>query len=197
MMCPATKRIGKDTNAYATATDFCAVFKAHADDLYQLAFLLTADHEKAEKSFVAGLEDSVTENHVFKEWAHSWAKRAILRNAIRELKPRPSASSSLRTHAPHISPVPNDPGEHFDASAILALESFERFAFVVTVLEQYSEHECALLLGCAPWEIREARTRALEQLAKSRGATAPDGVSLASRVGEFVRLDDRAVAADR
>ena len=82
MMFPATRQTRKDLNVYATATDFCAVFKAHSDDLYQLAFLLTADHEKAEQCFVSGLEDSVTENHVFKDWAHSWAKRAIVRNAI-------------------------------------------------------------------------------------------------------------------
>ena len=97
MMSPARKLFGKDVNAYATAADFCAIFKAHSDDLYQLAFLLTADHEKAEQCFVAGLEDSVTENHVFKDWAHAWAKRATLRNAVRELRPRPPAASPSRT----------------------------------------------------------------------------------------------------
>jgi hypothetical protein len=32
------------------------------------------------------------------------------------------------------------------------------------VLEHYSEHECALLLGCSSKEIREARARALKEL---------------------------------
>ena len=197
MMCPATKPSRKDINAYATATDFCAVFKAHSDDLYQLAFLLTADHEKAEQCFVAGLEDSVTENHVFKDWAHSWAKRAILRNAIRELRPRPSASSSSRAHASHISLVPSDGNGHFDAGAILALERFERFVFVMSALEHYSEHECSLLLGCAPREIREARSRALTQLANSRGEALADTANLGLRAEPFITPDDGKVAVNQ
>jgi DNA-directed RNA polymerase specialized sigma24 family protein len=197
MMFPATKHSRKDLNVYATAADFCAVFKAHSDDLYQLAFLLTADHEKAEQCFVAGLEDSVTENHVFKEWTHSWAKRAILRNAIRELKPRPSAYSSSRVHAPQTSPISRDRGEHFEAGAILALERFERFAFVISVLEQYSEHECSLLLGCAPWEIREARSRALTQLASSQGEALPDAASSGLRAEPFITPDDGKVAVNQ
>jgi len=197
MMFRATRQSRKDLNVYATATDFCAVFKAHSDDLYQLAFLLTADHEKAEQCFVAGLEDSVTENHVFKDWAHSWAKRAILRNAIRELKPRPSAGLSSRGHARHTSPVPSAGGGHFDAGAILGLEKFERFAFVISVLEQYSEHECSLLLGCAPWDIREARSRALTQLASSQGEALPDAGSLGFRAEPFITPDDGEVAANQ
>jgi hypothetical protein len=197
MMFPATRQTRKDLNVYATATDFCAVFKAHSDDLYQLAFLLTADHEKAEQCFVSGLEDSVTENHVFKDWAHSWAKRAIVRNAIRELKPRPSAYSSSCLHARHTSLVPSDRGGHFDAGTILALERFERFAFVISVLEQYSEHECSLLLGCAPWEIREARSRALTQLASSQGEVLPGAASLGLRAEPFIAPDDGKVAVNQ
>ena len=173
------------------------MFKAHSDDLYQLAFLLTADHAKAEQCFVAGLEDSVAENHVFKEWAHSWAKRAILRNAIRELKPRPPASSYSRTRAPHVSPVPSDRGEHFGVVAILALETFERFVFVMSVLEPYSEHECSLLLGCAPWEIREARTRALTLLARSQSAASPDVKRFGFRTEPLITPDEGEIAANQ
>jgi hypothetical protein len=196
MMCSATNRISKDVNVYATATDFCALFKAHSDGLYQLAFLLTADHEKAEQCFVAGLEDSVTENHVFKEWAHSWAKRAILRNAIRELKPRPPASSYSRAFAPRISPVPNG-GGHFDAESILALERFDRFVFVMSALEHYSEHECSLLLGCAPWDIREARTRALTRLANSCRRALPEAASFGPPAEPFTTHDDGEIAANQ
>jgi hypothetical protein len=74
---------------YATAENFCRIFAEGMNDLYQLSFLLTADHEKAERCFVMGLEESITSNRVFKEWAHSWAKRTVIQNAIRELKPRP------------------------------------------------------------------------------------------------------------
>jgi hypothetical protein len=37
----------------------------------------------------------------------------------------------------------------------------------VSVLEHYSEQDCALLLGCSARDIREGRTRALNELADS------------------------------
>jgi DNA-directed RNA polymerase specialized sigma24 family protein len=52
--------------------------------------------------------------------------------------------------------------------AVLRLADFERFVFVMSVLEHYSEHDCALLLGCSDREIREGRSRALKELADLR-----------------------------
>ena len=49
------------------------------------------------------------------------------------------------------------------------LGDFERFAFVLCILERYREHECALLLGCSDSEVREARTQAMDELANFRG----------------------------
>jgi hypothetical protein len=37
----------------------------------------------------------------------------------------------------------------------------------MSVLENYSHHDCALLLGCSDLEIRLARFHALEELANS------------------------------
>jgi len=51
--------------------------------------------------------------------------------------------------------------------AVLDLEDFERFVFVMSVLEHYSEHDCGLLLGCSVREVREARSRALKELMDS------------------------------
>lgn len=55
--------------AYASRDDFQRVFHEETDSLYRLAFLLTADSEKAQQCFVSGLEDSVNGSSVFKEWA--------------------------------------------------------------------------------------------------------------------------------
>ncbi len=52
--------------------------------------------------------------------------------------------------------------------AVLDLEDFERFVFVMSVLEHYSEHDCRLLLGCSAREVREARSRALAELIAPR-----------------------------
>ena len=35
------------------------------------------------------------------------------------------------------------------------------------VLQRYRKHQCALLLGCSASEVRETRTQAIEELAKS------------------------------
>jgi len=151
---------------YASREDFHTIFSEHRNELYQLSFLLTRDPAKAERCLVSGLEDCLTGNRAFREWARSWAKRTIVQNAIRELKPRPSHSNSPLSAAifPDIDQLSSGPGGHVAIDAVLGLDDFERFVFVMSVLEHYSEHDCALLLGCSAREIREARGRSLEEL---------------------------------
>ncbi|HZW81703.1 MAG TPA: hypothetical protein VFF50_14610, partial [Candidatus Deferrimicrobiaceae bacterium] len=48
--------------------------------------------------------------------------------------------------------------------AVLGLEPFERFVYVLTVLEHYSDHDTSLLLGCARRDVIAARARALQQI---------------------------------
>jgi len=168
MMCQ--QETGKEqANPYATGEDFCRLFAKGVSELYQLSFLLTADHQKAEQCFTAGLEDSMRSNGVFREWASSWAKRTIVQNAIGQLKPQPStAGSSTFTVPPNVPKLPAGEDRHFGLKAVLALPDFERFVFVMSVLEHYSAHDSSLFLDCSPREIREARFRALQQMATSK-----------------------------
>ena len=170
MICPRKNRVAKQqANADASGADFRSLFPAGRNELYQLSFLLTADPEKAKQCFVAGLEDSVKSNRVFKEWARSWATRAIIQNAIRELKARPNRANSFlfATALPYIGERSGNEDTHIELEAVLALENFERFVFVMSVLERYSEHDCTFLLGCTRREIEEARNRAIAQLIDS------------------------------
>ena len=148
---------------YATCEDFLKIFNEDLHGLYQLAFLLTGDHRKGERCFVTGMENCAKENYVFREWARAWARRVIVENAIRELHPRPNHPNS----SVHLAVVSHgqQSDRHFDVDAVLGLADFERFVFVLCVLESYRERECALLLGCSTFEVHEARTRAIEQLA--------------------------------
>jgi DNA-directed RNA polymerase specialized sigma24 family protein len=159
----------EQANRYASREDFHTIFSEHLKELYQLAFLLTRDPAKAERCLVGGLEDCATRNPVFRQWVRSWAKRSIVQNAIRELRPRPIHSNSplSETILPDIGQLSSGPGGHFAIDAVLGLEDFERFVFVLSILEHYSEHDCGLLLGCSAREIREARTRALKELMNS------------------------------
>lgn len=154
-----------ELSPYATRQDFVNLFHEDSEELYQLSFLLTADHQKAEKCFVAGIEDCANENRVFREWSRSWAKRVVIENAIRELKPRPGfrISAPGATVFSHSNESSN-PDWDFDLDAVLTLGDFERFVLVMSVLEHHSHHECALLLGCSVLEIRQALTQALERL---------------------------------
>jgi DNA-directed RNA polymerase specialized sigma24 family protein len=161
-------RAGK-ASPYANREDFGKLFIEDLNGLYQLSFLLTGDHKKAEECFVAGIEDCANENRVFKEWARSWAKRTIIRNAIRTLRPRPGHSGwSPTAGIPYYSRQSSASDQPLDAFAVLGLKDFERFVVIMSVLEHYSLHDCALLLGCTTSEVREARARALENLAAAR-----------------------------
>jgi len=170
MTCPQTNRTGKrPANEYATSEDFCRVFTEELEDLYQLSLVMTGDHARAEQCFVAGLEHCIKENGVFRDWTHSWAKRVIIQIAIRELKPHPSVASSFSIPvATHTCDFPREGGRHFELAAVLVLEDFERFVFVMSVLERYSEHDCALLLGCTLRQINQARHQAFARLMDSR-----------------------------
>jgi hypothetical protein len=44
---------------------------------------------------------------------------------------------------------------------IVGLNSFERFIFIMSILEKYSAHECSLLLGCLRQDVINARTAAI------------------------------------
>jgi hypothetical protein len=151
----------RDQRQYASSADFYRIFNEEMVGLYLWAFLLTADREKAEQCFVSGVEDSVRGNPVFKEWARSWARRVIAQNAIRVINPR--LTENNRPSMPG-SRVNMPSAERPEIAAVLALEPFERFVYVMSVLERYSDHDCSLLLGCTRRDVMAARIRTLQQV---------------------------------
>jgi hypothetical protein len=159
-MMPETKHI-TSLMPYASSGDFHRIFNEENDSLHRLSFLLTADREKAEQCFVSGLQESVNGSPVFKEWAHAWARRTIIQNAVRVINPRP-----VKEHAPSRF----DSGgttlavEQVEKAAVLQLEPFERFVYVISVLERYSDLDCSVLLGCEGRDVIAARIRAFEQI---------------------------------
>jgi DNA-directed RNA polymerase specialized sigma24 family protein len=148
---------------YATPEDFCRIFEANMKRLYRLSLLLTADHELAGKCYVDGLEASKGGNPVFKEWAESWARRAIMINAIRMIHPCPADSVASSDPSPRQQRVEGLPSQ---LAAVAGLNPFDRFVFVMSVLEGYSERDCRLLLGCSSADVVEARIRALDELGR-------------------------------
>ena len=173
---PEAKRITSPT-PYASSGDFCRIFHEEIDGLYMLSFLLTAKRDKAEQCFVSGLDDSLKGNRVFKEWARSWARRAIIQNAVRVINPRPmDKNAPLSFDSTGKTLV----AEQVEIAAILELAPFERFVFVISVLEHYSEHECSVLLGCPRRDVIAARIRALQQIGSAMELQIKQQVDLGS-----------------
>jgi hypothetical protein len=156
---------GIELSKYAVADDFRGVFEDGMASLYQLAFILTAEHLKAEQVFVASFEDAVKSKQVFNEWSRRWATRTVIKNAIRALNPYPIQPSAIpvavlvhsggrsQAHTPSLV-----------LNAILALKNFDRFVYVMTTLEGYPEHDCALLMNATHRQVREARVRAMQMV---------------------------------
>jgi hypothetical protein len=141
---------------YATCADFCRIFYEETDRLYRLSFLLTADQEKAQHCLVSGLEDSVKGNPVLKESARTWARRTIIQSAVRVIHPRPNEEHTVSNFGRYDKMPASEPPEFV---AVLLLDAFERFVYVMSVLEHYSVHDCSLLLGCAQREVVAGRVR--------------------------------------
>jgi hypothetical protein len=119
--------------------------------LYLFSFLLTADNDKADQCFVGGLGECVEGISVFVDWARSWARRTILKHAIRMIMPAPEQTDNssligLKEGATS--------GKASLFAAIVALSAFERFVFVMSVLEKHSDEDCSMLLRCSRRDIR-------------------------------------------
>ena len=147
---------------YATAGDFCRALTEELHSLFLLSLLLTADNDKAEQCFVNAIGECGDGFGVFMDWASSWARHAILKCAIQMIRPVPEHLDSLpfiRRRGPATS-ADNKP-----FAEILALGAFERFVYVMSILEGQSEQDCAVLLRCSRRDVMIARVLALTRLA--------------------------------
>ena len=161
------------SHEYATSSDFCRIYVEQMNTLYLLSLLLTADPQKAEQCFLSGFDESVSNKSVFKERAHLWARRSIIFQAIRLLCPRPNDEneSNEARPSPPIGKVPAEVQAYPNFARIIGLNAFERFIFIMSILEKYSDQECSLLLGCFRRDVIKARTAAVRHLASITIAT--------------------------
>jgi DNA-directed RNA polymerase specialized sigma24 family protein len=152
--------VGKGRDEYATHPDFCAVFLQQLDRLYSLALILTGDELRAEECLLAAFDSCVDGRLVFKESTASWSKRSVIKTGIKLMLPAPSK--------PHFHG--NDSSLDSDREAslkyVLELPAFDRFVFVMSVLEGCSDRDCALLLGCSCADLVAARIRAFQQISR-------------------------------
>jgi hypothetical protein len=146
---------------YAEHADFCHVFETDTKPLYLLAFLLTANHKQSEQCFVSTVEEAFKEQAVFKEWARSWVKRRLIENAIEIASP---ASAQKVQKRDLWGAGQREPQRECEIDVVTKLAAFERFIFVMSILERYSNWDCSLLLECSINKVAHARMSALLRL---------------------------------
>jgi hypothetical protein len=164
------KRNTQPHAVYATCADICESFARDMTPLYLLAFVLTRNHAESERCFVTTMEGCVRLNCVFKGWERSWNRRCLIVNAIRRVFSGPTASDEKPDSWCEVD-VESRGGAVVNALTTLA-PPLQRFVFVMSVLERYSDRECALLLRCTLHDVAEARILALRQLSSFKPAFA-------------------------
>jgi hypothetical protein len=152
--------VNERATPYLTVTDFFNIFNEEMHSLYLLAFLLTADHDKAEECLVSAMGECVDGVGVFTDWARSWTRGAVLKRAIQMVMPAPEHADSVSLISLERS---DTPAENNPFAAILLLDAFERFVFVMSILEGQSDEECAALLRCSRRDVTIARVLALKR----------------------------------
>ena len=155
--------VNEGVSPYPAAADFSEVFTEEMRSLYLLSFLLTGDKDKAEQCFIGALGECLEGMGAFMEWARLWARRAIIRQAIRMVKPTPEATDQSPLVRIKTAAVPS-PNNNILA-AIVSLCAFERFAFVMSILEKLSDGDCLAFLRCSRRELAQARELAVGILA--------------------------------
>ena len=145
---------------YPTVTDFLKTFNEEMHSLYLLSFLLTADHDKAEQCLVSAMGECVEGIGVLVDWARSWTRGAVLKHAIQMIMPVPEHTDcvSVISRKRSVAPAENNP-----FATIVLLDAFERFVFVMSILEGQSEEECANLLRCSRRDVMIARVLAIKR----------------------------------
>jgi len=82
------------------------------------------------------------------------------------MAPRPDHAASARVSLDPDAKLQRTPAKHAAIATVLALGDFERFVFVLSVLERYSDQDCSILLSCSREEVRTARVRAILQISE-------------------------------
>jgi hypothetical protein len=153
-----TGTIRTSDRLHVTAPDAAGSVDIWLDEvtrLYLLSFLLTADKVLAEKCFSNAMDDFVASRGVtLADWAGSAGRAAVILRAVQTMRPTPKRVHSW-SFVPGSRPLVTV--EHQPFSAITGLGAFERFVFVIAVLEGYSAEECAAFLECGLSDVAAPR----------------------------------------
>jgi len=155
----------------------CGAFKRDMTSLFMLSLMLTADEDLAETCLVSSLDDCMT----MKFSVNEWARCVLVKNAVELVRPILNVGVPTMTCSANIKPT---------LRAVMRLKSFERFVFVLTILEGYSDRECSLLLRSSSRHVMATKVQALENFIANLKCTTARGPQL-----EAAQLEARPLAS--
>jgi hypothetical protein len=158
-MLKSVKIVGEGETSYAAVVDCVRSFDEEMRSLYLLSFLLTADHDRAERCLVSAIGECGDEFGV-RDWERIWNRQMVFKHAIQMIMPAPEHTDNvpllILNHS--VASTENNP-----FAKVLSLEPFERFVFVMSILEGLSDDKCAILLNCSQRDVMIARVLALRR----------------------------------
>ena len=167
---------------YATAEDFEQLFAKETIDLLRLSLHLTADAEKAETCVILAMRDCLFRSRVSKDRVHIWARRMVIRNAVRLILGTQNDNVDDSGLEFQLQPSDGPLEELRESVAILTLPDLDRLSFVICILERYSILDCALLLRKTPQKVHEAILRAADQVVSVEKGARHHGAAKVSAV---------------
>jgi hypothetical protein len=154
---------------YATPDDVQKLFVAAMNDLFCLAFLLTAHVERAEDCLIRAIRECTRSTRILRENLLAWVRNSLIRSAI-AIVTEFEGDAPCDTGSNSIPLIPESSqvyaGSTDCSAGIFGLSSFDRLVYVLCIVEHYTSRHCALLLRRSCEEVREARTRALAHIAE-------------------------------
>jgi hypothetical protein len=159
------RRNSNEARSYATDNDFHQLFATEITEFLRLALQLTADAETAERCLILAMRDCIGRSNISRNFAQVWARRMVIRNAIRLVLGIDNDIACATEPEFHLQPNEYRMEELRESIAVLDLAEFDRMAFVICVLERLSILDCALLLRRSPKDVNDAIVRATNRAA--------------------------------
>jgi DNA-directed RNA polymerase specialized sigma24 family protein len=187
------RRNSNKWHSYATDDDFQQLFTTQINSLFRLSLQLTADAVKALHCLTLAKNDCRGTNTITQDFAHVWARRMVIRNAIDLVMGIDRDNASDAGPEFYLQPSEVEKEEQLESATVLHLPKFDRLAFVICVLERLSILDCALLLGKSPKDVKEAIVRATNRIGLHAAASHADSprAHVVERASTVTTLDTR------
>jgi len=158
---------GAVSSPNGTATFAAEMWLDEMAELYLLAFMLTADKVTAEQCVLDAVDEYLISSELsLIDWVKSRARHAVIKCAVQRATPKAKAVYTWSVPGGTRASISSS---HQPFAVITALSAFERFVYVLTMLEGYEVDECADVLKCLPAEVVAAQ-RLSHQLVASNDA---------------------------